>query len=368
MPDALTRDQRSALMSRVKTRDTAPEVALRRALWAAGVRGWRCHPKSCAGKARPRLDRPAGSRVRRRSLLAWASGSLLGAVRRRSGTPRSPGTGRGMSGSTPSSPSEAGEWSGSGISRSSGIFPAASRGFRKPWKCRHNFVDVGRLAVPCPPVFSVIDLFAGCGGLTRGFFDAGEFEPILAVELDRGRCRNVRAELRAAHRPARGRQPGEARGRSRVPEGRRDRRWTAVPGVLAAQHARCWAGPPRAVAGVLACAPPIGADSLRHGERARAAEVGGIPSVQSVPPRSSTTGLRGAYSTPRTTAFRRRASGPSSSARGNGSTALARADALPAGRHSARRRSLADLSRRGGRAATHADWRRTGITRGTRGR
>lgn len=50
MPDALTRDQRSALMSRVKTRDTAPEVALRRALWAVGVRGWRCHPKSVPGK------------------------------------------------------------------------------------------------------------------------------------------------------------------------------------------------------------------------------------------------------------------------------------------------------------------------------
>ena len=34
-------------------------------------------------------------------------------------------------------------------------------------------------------MFSVIDLFAGCGGLTRGFLDTGQFEPILAVELDR---------------------------------------------------------------------------------------------------------------------------------------------------------------------------------------
>ena len=32
-------------MARVRTRDTAPELALRRALWAAGVRGWRLHPR-----------------------------------------------------------------------------------------------------------------------------------------------------------------------------------------------------------------------------------------------------------------------------------------------------------------------------------
>jgi DNA mismatch endonuclease, patch repair protein len=43
MPDRLTPDQRSRLMSRVRTRNTAPEVALRRALWAEGIRGWRLH-------------------------------------------------------------------------------------------------------------------------------------------------------------------------------------------------------------------------------------------------------------------------------------------------------------------------------------
>jgi DNA mismatch endonuclease (patch repair protein) len=37
-------------MARVKTRDTAPEVAVRRALWALGVRGWRLHPRGVAGK------------------------------------------------------------------------------------------------------------------------------------------------------------------------------------------------------------------------------------------------------------------------------------------------------------------------------
>lgn len=45
MPDSLTPARRSALMARVRTKDTAPELALRRALYAAGVRGWRCHPK-----------------------------------------------------------------------------------------------------------------------------------------------------------------------------------------------------------------------------------------------------------------------------------------------------------------------------------
>jgi DNA mismatch endonuclease (patch repair protein) len=43
MADKLTVEQRSALMSRVRTRDTGPEVALRHALYAAGLRGWRLH-------------------------------------------------------------------------------------------------------------------------------------------------------------------------------------------------------------------------------------------------------------------------------------------------------------------------------------
>lgn len=50
MADQLTREKRSALMSRVRTRDTAPELALRKALWARGVRGWRLHPRRVPGK------------------------------------------------------------------------------------------------------------------------------------------------------------------------------------------------------------------------------------------------------------------------------------------------------------------------------
>src|SRR5581483_3139211 len=58
MPDKLTSEQRSKLMARVRTRHTATEVALRRALHAAGVRGWRLHrplpgkPDLVFGKAR----------------------------------------------------------------------------------------------------------------------------------------------------------------------------------------------------------------------------------------------------------------------------------------------------------------------------
>jgi DNA mismatch endonuclease (patch repair protein) len=37
-------------MSRIRSTDTKPELALRRGLWAAGVRGWRVHRKSLPGK------------------------------------------------------------------------------------------------------------------------------------------------------------------------------------------------------------------------------------------------------------------------------------------------------------------------------
>lgn len=37
-------------MGRVRTRGTAPELALRKTLWAHGVRGWRLHPKGVPGK------------------------------------------------------------------------------------------------------------------------------------------------------------------------------------------------------------------------------------------------------------------------------------------------------------------------------
>ena len=37
-------------MARIRSKDTGPELMLRRALHAAGYRGWRCHPKNVPGK------------------------------------------------------------------------------------------------------------------------------------------------------------------------------------------------------------------------------------------------------------------------------------------------------------------------------
>ena len=50
MTDFLTPEVRSRVMARIKSKDTGPELALRRALYAAGLRGWRCHPRSIPGK------------------------------------------------------------------------------------------------------------------------------------------------------------------------------------------------------------------------------------------------------------------------------------------------------------------------------
>lgn len=45
MPDVLTREQRSYCMSRIRGKDTAPELVLRKAISSAGLRGYRLHHK-----------------------------------------------------------------------------------------------------------------------------------------------------------------------------------------------------------------------------------------------------------------------------------------------------------------------------------
>jgi DNA mismatch endonuclease, patch repair protein len=49
VPDTVSPETRSRIMRRVRSRDTGPEMLLRRALWAGGVRGWRCHRKDVLG-------------------------------------------------------------------------------------------------------------------------------------------------------------------------------------------------------------------------------------------------------------------------------------------------------------------------------
>jgi len=57
MTDTRTPEQRRRIMAAVKGKNTTPEIALRRALHAAGVRGWRNHYKPAPGT--PDLAWPA---------------------------------------------------------------------------------------------------------------------------------------------------------------------------------------------------------------------------------------------------------------------------------------------------------------------
>lgn len=50
MTDFLSPETRSRVMARIRSRDTKPELALRRALHAAGHRGWRCHLRTVPGR------------------------------------------------------------------------------------------------------------------------------------------------------------------------------------------------------------------------------------------------------------------------------------------------------------------------------
>src|SRR4051794_31987230 len=57
MTDTRSPEERRQIMSAVRQRDTEPELALRRALHARGVRGWRCNYRRAPG--RPDIAWPA---------------------------------------------------------------------------------------------------------------------------------------------------------------------------------------------------------------------------------------------------------------------------------------------------------------------
>jgi DNA mismatch endonuclease (patch repair protein) len=50
MTDTRTPEKRRQIMTAVRQRDTTPELRLRRALYAAGLRGWRCNVKRLPGR------------------------------------------------------------------------------------------------------------------------------------------------------------------------------------------------------------------------------------------------------------------------------------------------------------------------------
>jgi DNA mismatch endonuclease (patch repair protein) len=50
MADHLSREGRSRVMSRIRSKNTKPELAVRQALHALGLRGWRCHARAVPGK------------------------------------------------------------------------------------------------------------------------------------------------------------------------------------------------------------------------------------------------------------------------------------------------------------------------------
>jgi DNA (cytosine-5)-methyltransferase 1 len=49
------------------------------------------------------------------------------------------------------------------------------------------------------PTYRLIDLFAGCGGMTLGFVQSSRFEPVFAVEMDRHAARTYEANFGGAH-------------------------------------------------------------------------------------------------------------------------------------------------------------------------
>jgi DNA mismatch endonuclease (patch repair protein) len=50
MGDNLTKEQRSRTMSRIRRRDTKPELLLRRAVWSRGLRGYRLDLRALPGR------------------------------------------------------------------------------------------------------------------------------------------------------------------------------------------------------------------------------------------------------------------------------------------------------------------------------
>ena len=110
-----------------------------------------------------------------------------------------------------------------------------------------------------------MDLFAGCGGMTRGFVDTRPLRTRLRRRDGRARGRHLRRELRRSTTSS----PTRSRASRRFPRvGRRHRR-PALPGLLAAQPRRRRLRTPRTLARIPPRAPRERAGGVRDGERPR---------------------------------------------------------------------------------------------------
>src|SRR5262245_42818511 len=54
-------------------------------------------------------------------------------------------------------------------------------------------------SMPKASSYRLIDLFAGAGGMTRGFIDTGRFDPIFAVEMDEDAAATYAANFGNSH-------------------------------------------------------------------------------------------------------------------------------------------------------------------------
>ena len=78
LTDIMTPEQRSRTMSRIRGKDTGPEIAVRRILWGRGLR-YRVHDRTVLGTPDISNKRLKAGCVRGRVLLAWMSRMLQGA-------------------------------------------------------------------------------------------------------------------------------------------------------------------------------------------------------------------------------------------------------------------------------------------------
>src|SRR5258708_5779154 len=109
-----------------------------------------------------------------------------------SGTRRSRETANGMSESIASWQPTVGPFCASGTSRSSATPKLAPTECRRPYRTHVRILSAARNSFPAVETYALIDLFAGCGGMTLGFERTRRFKSIFAVEYDQAAAETYR--------------------------------------------------------------------------------------------------------------------------------------------------------------------------------